>query len=40
VREQQWLALSRYGVQEEPCSLTQAAFVSRSYTPGCRDAFL
>ncbi|MDB6132872.1 MAG: hypothetical protein JWM59_1115 [Verrucomicrobiales bacterium] len=40
IRDEQWRTLCRYGVQEEPCSLVQAAFVSRSYTPRKRDAFL
>ena len=40
VRDQQWQTLRRYGVQEEPCSLAQAALVSRSYSPGVSNAFL
>lgn len=40
VRDQQWLTLCRYGVHEEPCSLAQTAFVSRSYRPMHEGAFL
>jgi hypothetical protein len=40
VRDQQWEILCRFGVQAEPCTLMQTALVSRSYSPGMRDAFL
>ena len=40
VRDLQWQTLRRYGVLEKPCSLVQAALVSRSYAPGRHDAFL
>ncbi|MFZ5496132.1 MAG: immunity protein Imm33 domain-containing protein [Verrucomicrobiota bacterium] len=40
VRDQQWQTLCRCSVQEEPCSLAQAALVSRSYRPGATNAFL
>lgn len=40
VREQQWLTINQCGLVEEPCSLTQVALVSRSYTPGHTQAFL
>jgi hypothetical protein len=39
-RDEQSQTLSRYGVSEEPCSLAQAALVSRSYTARRTDAFL
>jgi hypothetical protein len=40
VRDLQWQTLCRCGVREEPCSLAQAALVSRSYSPGVANAFL
>jgi hypothetical protein len=40
VRVLQVDALSRRGLNEEACSLLQTALVSRSYTPGRKDAFI
>lgn len=40
VRELQWKTLREYRVPAMPCTLCQAALVSRSYWPGREDAFL